>query len=277
MSADDQTAVPAPERSFFEEISGTLAAPWEIGKAQPVIAGLASEGALLLTAVPHCRCLWRLACAAAVMPGNLYAHFIRIELPKRPRPCLSRQPAQRPLLLHAGDGVFDGKSVLDVGCCIGDNSIHIAKHAKGATVTGCDLVERALGVARSKAAEAGVKVEFVQQDLLLPPQGALQGRQFDVILDSAVYHVFRGSKDRQDYVHTLGQLVKPGGRIVMLVFSDKQPGDQGPMRISKEDIHGSYPPPSWTVERIDDATYETVPTKYDGKAQAYLAFIRKNE
>ncbi len=39
----------------------------------------------------------------------------------------------------------------------------------------------------------------------------LQGRQFDVILDSAVYHVFRGSKDRQDYVHTLGQLVKPGG------------------------------------------------------------------
>ncbi len=43
-------------------------------------------------------------------------------------------------MLPPGDGVFDGKSVLDVGCCIGDNSIHIAKHAKGATVTGCDLV-----------------------------------------------------------------------------------------------------------------------------------------
>ncbi len=28
---------------------------------------------------------------------------------------------------------------------------------------------------------------------------------------------------------------------------------------------------------LQDATYETVPTKYDGKAQAYLAFIRKNE
>ncbi|KAL4424849.1 hypothetical protein ABPG77_011099 [Micractinium sp. CCAP 211/92] len=218
MSADDQTAVPAPERSYFQEIAGTLEAPWEIGKAQPAIAGLAS------------------------------------------------------------DGVFDGKSVLDVGCCIGDNSIHIAKHAKGATVTGCDLVERALGVARSKAAEAGVEVEFVQQDLLLPLQGALQGRQFDVVLDSAVYHVFaRGSKDRQDYVHTLGQLVKPGGRIVMLVFSDKQPGDQGPVRITKEDIHGSYPPPGWTVERIDDAIYECVPPRFEGKAQAYLAFIRKND
>ncbi|KAL4421358.1 hypothetical protein ABPG75_010649 [Micractinium tetrahymenae] len=117
--------------------------------------------------------------------------------------------------------MFDGKSVLDV--------------------------ERALAVARSTAAEAGVAAEFVQQDLLLPPQDALQGRQFDVILDSAVYHVFgRGSKDREDYVRTLGQLLKPGGRIVMLVFSDKQPGDQGPVRITTEDIHGSYAAPAWT-------------------------------
>lgn len=39
----------------------------------------------------------------------------------------------------------------------------------------------------------------------------LQGRQFDIILDSAVYHVFaRGSKDKEDYVRTLGQLLKPG-------------------------------------------------------------------
>lgn len=217
MSTDDRTAVPAPERAYFEQISGSFEAPWEIGRAQSAIAGLAREG------------------------------------------------------------VFDGKTVLDVGCCIGDNSIHIAKHAKGATVTGCDMVERALAGARTKAAEAGVEAEFVQQDLLLPPQGALQGRQFDIILDSAVYHVFaRGSKDKEDYVRTLGQLLKPGGRIVMLVFSDKQPGDLGPVRITKEDIHGSYPPPGWTVERIEDSIYETVPPRFDGKAQAYLAVIKKN-
>ncbi|KAL4421233.1 hypothetical protein ABPG75_010524 [Micractinium tetrahymenae] len=215
MSADDQDSVPASERAFFEQISGTCEAPWEIGRAQPVIARLAAEG------------------------------------------------------------VFDGKSVLDVGCCIGDNSIHIAKHAKGSSMTGCDLVERALGVARSKAAEAGLEVEFVQQDLLLPPQGALQGRQFDVVLDSAVYHVWRSSKDREAYVRTLRQLLKPGGRIVMLVFSDKQPGEEGPMRIAKGDIHGSYGPPTWTVESIEDSTYETVPSKYGGSAQAYLAFISK--
>lgn len=32
------------------------------------------------------------------------------------------------------------RRVLDVGCCIGDNTLHVAAHAKGARVTGCDLV-----------------------------------------------------------------------------------------------------------------------------------------
>lgn len=41
-------------------------------------------------------------------------------------------------LVDAGE--FDGASVLDAGCCIGDNSMYIAAHARGATVTGCDLV-----------------------------------------------------------------------------------------------------------------------------------------
>lgn len=35
-------------------------------------------------------------------------------------------------------------------------------------------VERALEVARKKAAEKGLQADFVQQDLLAPPQGALQ-------------------------------------------------------------------------------------------------------
>lgn len=39
----------------------------------------------------------------------------------------------------------------------------------------------------------------------------------------------------------------PGGRIIMLVFSDKEPGTDGPHRCSQADIRGSYPPPGWQV------------------------------
>lgn len=42
--------------------------------------------------------------------------------------------------LKSSPGCLLECSVLDIGCCVGDNSCYIAKHAKGASVTGCDLV-----------------------------------------------------------------------------------------------------------------------------------------
>jgi len=54
------------------------------------------------------------------------------------------------------------KKILDIGCGTGRHAIELAK--RGYTVTGIDLSESQLSRAREKAAEAGVQVEFIQQD-----------------------------------------------------------------------------------------------------------------
>lgn len=211
-----------PEREFFQAVSGTLEAPWEIGRAQAAVVNLVYDGA------------------------------------------------------------FDGCSVLDVGCGIGDNSLYIARHARKAVVTACDLVERALDVVRQKAAGTGLPMECLQQDLIAPLQGELQGRQFDVVLDANVFHCFAPGPDRDAYVANLARLVKPGGQLIMLVFSDKQGGSRGPVRISQADIHASFGPPDWAVESIEDAVTETNPIDLIGdggpmqtEVPAYLAHIRR--
>ena len=66
----------------------------------------------------------------------------------------------------------------------------------------------------------------------------------------------------------------------MLVFSDKQGGSRGPVRISQADIHASFGPPSWEVESSEDALTEPNPGAVLGdggppqtEGPAYLAHI----
>ena len=63
--------------------------------------------------------------------------------------------------------------------------------------------------------------------------------------------------------------------MVLLVFSDKQAGDKGPVRVSQAAIHASYASPAWRVESIEDAVYESMPHAWNGAAHAYLAIIHK--
>lgn len=66
-----------------------------------------------------------------------------------------------------------GASILDVGCGTGRHAIEFAR--RGYQVVGVDITEGMLTVARRKAEEAGVSVEFVQADA----RTFDLGRQFD--------------------------------------------------------------------------------------------------
>ncbi|HEY0866009.1 MAG TPA: methyltransferase domain-containing protein [Fimbriimonas sp.] len=55
-----------------------------------------------------------------------------------------------------------GASILDVGCGTGRHSVELAR--RGYSVTGLDLSEGMISVARAKAEAAGVAAEFVQGD-----------------------------------------------------------------------------------------------------------------
>jgi cyclopropane fatty-acyl-phospholipid synthase-like methyltransferase len=72
--------------------------------------------------------------------------------------------------------------------------------------------------------------------------------QYDTVLDSGLFHVFEDD-DRARFVDSLRAVIPPDGRYYMLCFSDQQPGDWGPRRVTRDEIVSSFHD-GWTVDSI---------------------------
>lgn len=164
----------------------------------------------------------------------------------------------------ADEGALRG-SVLDSGCGTGEHALMVA--ARGHRATGVDIVPAAVEAARRKAADRDLDVAFVVGDVLR--LGDL-GRTFDTVLDSGVFHVFEDA-DRVRYVDALRSVLAPGGRYFMACFSDRQPGDWGPRRVTRDEIRASFAD-GWRVDAIDEAEFET---NEEPAVQAWLARITR--
>lgn len=113
-----------------------------------------------------------------------------------------------PLRLEWIDGHvgLDGKRVLDVGC--GGGILAEAMAARGAIVTGIDLSEKPLGVARLHLYESGLKVEYRQvaaEELAVEMPAA-----FDVV---TCMEMLEHVPDPASTVRACAELVKPGGTV----------------------------------------------------------------
>jgi SAM-dependent methyltransferase len=147
--------------------------------------------------------------------------------------------------LSALAGEFTGH-VLDVGCGTGEHALLAA--SLGLAATGIDANEVAIGRARAKAAERGLDVRFELGDALA--LGEL-GEQYETIVDSALFHVFEDA-DRAAYVRSLASVLRPGGRYHMLCFSDRQPGEWGPRRVSEAEIRAAFAD-GWRIDKLERA------------------------
>ncbi len=109
------------------------------------------------------------------------------------------------LVEHTGIGPTD--RVLDVAC--GTGNVAIPAAAAGATVTGVDLTPRMLEVARRRADEAAVDVEWREADAEDLP---FEDGSFDVVV-SAFGCMFA---PRHDVVaDELARVLRPGGRLAV--------------------------------------------------------------
>ena len=124
--------------------------------------------------------------------------------------------------------------VLDAGCGTGHNAIWLAR--QGLCVRAFDFIDPPLAIARNRATECGVEVDFFRQDALKLNQ--LDG-QFDTVIDSGLYHVFPADR-RGQYVDGITHCLKPGGKLLLLCFSDQQPGDEGPLRIAQSTLEKEF-------------------------------------
>jgi cyclopropane fatty-acyl-phospholipid synthase-like methyltransferase len=159
------------------------------------------------------------------------------------------QPAFLWLVEH---GAIRGR-VLDVGCGTGEHVLMCA--ARGLQATGIDLATPALERARNKARERGLSARFLHHDVL---RAAELGETFDTVLDCGLYNIPRfTAADRAIYIENVGAVLVPGGRYFMLCFSDRQPGDQGPRRVTRDEITTSFVD-GWRLDSIEPATIEII-------------------
>jgi cyclopropane fatty-acyl-phospholipid synthase-like methyltransferase len=162
-------------------------------------------------------------------------------------------------------GKLQGR-VLDVGCGTGEHTLLAAQHR--ADAMGIDIAARAVKRARRKAAERGINAEFQVADGLRLDQ---LSQRFDAVIDSGVFHVF-GDDERPTYVKSLRSVLRPGGTCYLMCFSDREPGDWGPRRVSEAELRSAFAD-GWTMESIEPAEFE-VAIEPD-RAQAWLATIHR--
>jgi SAM-dependent methyltransferase len=143
-------------------------------------------------------------------------------------------------------GVF-GLRALDCGCGTGEHALLAA--GLGSEAVGIDASPRAIALAREKALARGLEVRFLIWDAL---DLASLGERFDTVVDSGLFHVF-DDPSRARYVESLRRATEPGGRVVVLCFSEKVPGDIGPRRVKRAELESSFAD-GWTVESIEETT-----------------------
>ncbi|MCK6407077.1 MAG: bifunctional 2-polyprenyl-6-hydroxyphenol methylase/3-demethylubiquinol 3-O-methyltransferase UbiG [Rhodocyclaceae bacterium] len=102
--------------------------------------------------------------------------------------------------------MLKGKRVLDVGC--GGGLLAEAMATRGATVTGIDLSEKALGVARLHLLESGQSVDYrlsAAEDLAATEPG-----QYDVV---TCMEMLEHVPNPASTIASCAALVKPGGHV----------------------------------------------------------------
>ena len=173
------------------------------------------------------------------------------------------QPA---IVRLASEGGFAG-AVLDAGCGTGENTLHVA--SLGLSVLGVDVAETALAIARQKAADRGIKVEFAAADAF--HLGRLQ-RTFDTVLDYGLFHTFEGD-ERTRYVASLASVTVHKGTVYVLCFSDHGPVT-GPHPIRREELIAVFKPSSgWRIAAIEP---DRIQTRFDRNGlPAWLATIKR--
>jgi ubiquinone/menaquinone biosynthesis C-methylase UbiE len=174
----------------------------------------------------------------------------------RPQPAIVRL---------AEEGLIAGE-VVDLGCGTGENAIFLS--SRGLTVVGVDAAPTAIARAEEKARLRGSDATFVVADAL-----ALETleRNFDVAIDCGLFHTFSDT-DRVRYERSVQRILRPGARCVVLCFSENQPGDFGPRRVTQAEIRATFAT-GWTVQSISAERFAAqLP---GGGAEAWLALLTR--
>jgi ubiquinone/menaquinone biosynthesis C-methylase UbiE len=118
-----------------------------------------------------------------------------------------------------------GQQALDIGCGTGSLAILLKQSHPQIEVVGLDPDPKALALARRKAQRAAVLPRFDQgfSDALEYPDDS-----FDHVFSSFMFHHLR-SYQKEETVHEIRRVLKPGGYLHLLDFRGPNTGDTRPV------------------------------------------------
>jgi len=138
---------------------------------------------------------------------------------------------------------------LDVGTGSGVWAVQLAR--RGWSVTGVDLVDKALRRARDRADQAEVEVRLVRGDATALRRSDV-GSGFRLVLDTGTFHGLSDG-ERRTMALEVGAIAAPDATVVLDCFA---PGRRGPLPrgASRADVEASFV--GWTVTDVEVADSE---------------------
>ncbi len=172
----------------------------------------------------------------------------------------------QPAFLRLADAGALCGALLDAGCGTGEHTILAARY--GARALGIDVSPRAIEMACRKAVERGVDANFEELDAL---HLDTLGKVFDTVVDSGLFHVFDDAT-RARYVTAVHAVLRPGGHFHLMCFSDRQPGDWGPRRVTEGELRAAFRS-HWRIDSLARARFDINPGLGSLAAEAWLADV----
>jgi cyclopropane fatty-acyl-phospholipid synthase-like methyltransferase len=142
---------------------------------------------------------------------------------------------------------------LDLGTCPGTQAIKL--HERGLSVTATDLSETAIKKAQSiynSNNNNSKKVDFRVDNIL---NSNLKENEFDYIFDSGCFHVI-STNDRKRYIMQVTRILKDNGILFLKCFSDKEQGEEGPHRFSKDKLKEIFENEYFNIENMKETVYQ---------------------
>ena len=145
--------------------------------------------------------------------------------------------------------------ILDLGTGPGTQAIKLRE--RGLSVTATDLSETAIKKAQSiyqninNSNNNKNKVDFRVDNIL---DSSLNESEFDYIFDRGCFHVI-STDDRKRYIKQVNRILKDNGILFLKCFSDKEQGEEGPHRFSRDQLRETFESENFKIENMKDTVY----------------------
>jgi 2-polyprenyl-3-methyl-5-hydroxy-6-metoxy-1,4-benzoquinol methylase len=124
----------------------------------------------------------------------------------------------RELVELVDSGQIKSGRALDIACGTGNYSLYLARN--GFDVTGIDFSKRAIAMAIRNSGAIKLPIHFIVGNIQSLESLLKDFDRFDFILDYSIFHHLEPAIT-VDYARQCTNLLKPGGKLLLVCYSDK--------------------------------------------------------